>query len=539
MKSSIVVVGSGPSGVHFALTVLQKGHRVTLLDVGREAPANVRPSDRFNELKANLHDPVEYFLGPDLEAMVSPGLQGEYYAFPPSKRYVFVDASDFGARARGFSPLFSHARGGLAQAWTGGVYPFNDDELRDFPFSYADIEPCYSEVARRIGISGVADDLARFHPVHEHIMEPLRPDLHSEMLLAAYDARRAYLNHELRAYVGRSRIATLTRPSDGREACSYLGRCLWGCPTNALYTPAATLRQCERYPGFRYHPGVRVSHFRFDARRRITSVFAEAVDGSGGQPEDIAVDTLVLAAGTLASSKIFMESVRRGTGEILRLPGLMDNQQILVPFLTPRMLGTVSPAANYQYHQVGMGFVSDDPREFIHGQITTLTTALVHPIIQRMPFDLATSARVFRNLRSALGMVNVNLHDTRRADSFLTLENDGGPKSSQLVIEYAPPAGDKTAIRSAVSRVKKALRALRCIPAPGMTHVRPKGASVHYAGTIPMGPGNATATADTDCRSNDFQNLLFVDGTTFPFLPAKNITFSLMANAVRVARAAF
>ena len=34
-------------------------------------------------------------------------------------------------------------------------------------------------------------------------------------------------------------------------------------------------------------------------------------------------------------------------------------------------------------------------------------------------------------------------------------------------------------------------------------------------------------------------NLFFVDGSTFPFLPAKNITFTLMANAVRIAHCAF
>lgn len=34
-------------------------------------------------------------------------------------------------------------------------------------------------------------------------------------------------------------------------------------------------------------------------------------------------------------------------------------------------------------------------------------------------------------------------------------------------------------------------------------------------------------------------NLYLIDGATFPFLPAKNITFSLMANAVRVAETAF
>ena len=41
------------------------------------------------------------------------------------------------------------------------------------------------------------------------------------------------------------------------------------------------------------------------------------------------------------------------------------------------------------------------------------------------------------------------------------------------------------------------------------------------------------------CQSHDFENLYIVDGTTFPFLPAKNITFTLMANAVRVADSAF
>jgi choline dehydrogenase-like flavoprotein len=46
-------------------------------------------------------------------------------------------------------------------------------------------------------------------------------------------------------------------------------------------------------------------------------------------------------------------------------------------------------------------------------------------------------------------------------------------------------------------------------------------------------------TVTRGCRSRDVENLLVVDGSTFPFLPAKNITFSLMANAVRVAEEAF
>ena len=68
----------------------------------------------------------------------------------------------------------------------------------------------------------------------------------------------------------------------------------------------------------------------------------------------------------------------------------------------------------YQYHQVGLGLETERPSEYIHGQVTTLKTALIHSIVQHMPFDLKTSLAIFRNLHAALGVVNINLHDTRR-----------------------------------------------------------------------------------------------------------------------------
>jgi paromamine 6'-oxidase/6'''-hydroxyneomycin C oxidase/2'-deamino-2'-hydroxyparomamine 6'-oxidase len=67
------------------------------------------------------------------------------------------------------------------------------------------------------------------------------------------------------------------------------------------------------------------------------------------------------------------------------------------------------------------------------------------------------------------------------------------------------------------------------------------GASVHYAGTLPMSSASATSGHSTDAngRSHRYENLFIADGATFPFLPAKNITFTLMANAVRIAENAF
>jgi choline dehydrogenase-like flavoprotein len=69
-----------------------------------------------------------------------------------------------------------------------------------------------------------------------------------------------------------------------------------------------------------------------------------------------------------------------------------------------------------------------------------------------------------------------------------------------------------------------------------MTRMRPMGASVHYAGTIPMLSDGGDFTSDHRGRVRPFENLIVTDGSTFPALPAKNLTFTLMANATRIAR---
>jgi choline dehydrogenase-like flavoprotein len=135
-------------------------------------------------------------------------------------------------------------------------------------------------------------------------------------------------------------------------------------------------------------------------------------------------------------------------------------------------------------------------------------------------------------------MVNLNFPDSRRDNSFVTLDPDPSGRT-RLSINYSPIENEKAVIKEALRVVKKTLRKLNCIVPPGMMHLRPMGASVHYAGTIPMSTAPAPFTSSPLCQSHNFNNLYFVDGTTFPALPAKNLTFALMANAIRVADQAF
>ena len=68
-------------------------------------------------------------------------------------------------------------KAGLARCGRGGCYPWNAEEIADYPFRHSDLAPHYAEVARRVGITGADDDLARFMPLHDHLLPPLRLDL--------------------------------------------------------------------------------------------------------------------------------------------------------------------------------------------------------------------------------------------------------------------------------------------------------------------------------------------------------------------------
>lgn len=531
----ITLVGSGAAGVHFALSALKKGHQVTMLDVGYTGPLPVNPGHSFVRLKCSLKDPVQYFLGEKFESVVSPENDKEIYGFPPNKQYVFTVPPGFKEHASGFEPLFSFAAGGLAQAWTGGSYPFNDEELKGFPFDYAAIEPYYAEVAQRIGIIGTQDDLSTYYPMHKNLLPPMQFDTHSQLLVDRYQKKRDKVLKKYGVSLGRSRVAVLSRDHNGRPACDLSGRCIWGCPTQSLYVPSITLEQCRAFPAFTYLPHHWVSHFKYDAQQRITHVVASR-PGQNTQHE-FPVQLLVLAAGTLSTSKIYLDSIFQNTGKVHQLHGLMDNRQVLVPFINLGMLSKEFNPDSYQYHQLAIGFKWGENQEYIHGQVTTLKTALMQPVFQTMPLDWHTATFLGRNLHAALGVINMNYSDTRREGNFISISHTAGADTipSTLEISYTPPAGEKKKLAETIKHVKKFFANLGVVVPPGQAHMRPMGASVHYSGTLPMSVEAEPHTLSPTCKSHSFENLYVVDGAAFPSLPAKNLTFSLMANAARVA----
>ncbi|MCC6927932.1 MAG: GMC family oxidoreductase [Gemmatimonadaceae bacterium] len=529
--AEFLVVGSGATGVHFAQTMLERGHDVTLLDVGFERPEPPHPDSAFMALKDALDDDGAYFLGPRGEAVVYPSAHAKPYGFPPSKEYVFRRPAGEGVVERGFHPMLSYARGGLAEAWTGGSYELRDEEFVDFPFRAGDMRPHYATVARRIGVTAAPDDLQRFSPLTAPYLPPLEPDAHSAWIAARYAQRRERVN-ALGVHLGRSRVAVLSRDHGSRRACGELGRCLWGCPRGALYRPSLTLADLQQHARFVYRPGVQVRRVLVAADGRAAGVVAMPL--GGGSEFEVRADRVILAAGALATSLIYLET-RLARGETdPSLAGLMDNRHVMVPFVNLARLGAKVELDSYQFHMLAMAIDTGDWRHDVHGQVTALKAAAVHPIVAPLPFDLATSRRVFQRMRAALGVANIWLADTRRDVNRARIQQrDAAPP--QLVLEYGDDSSDLPATERAIATTRRALGALGCIAPRGMVQVLERGSSVHYAGTIPMTHLEQEHTCRPDGEVRGLPGLHVVDGAGFPWLPAKNITFSLMANAVRIA----
>jgi choline dehydrogenase-like flavoprotein len=527
-SADVVVVGSGASGVHVALPLVERGLRVTMLDVGYEDLTYERliPGDPFVDIRKSDRNQSRYFLGDHFEGVSSNASQSGPQITPP-RAYVLKNSQQLAPkRGKNFDALESFALGGLARAWGAVAFPFNDFELSQCGLPAPELREHYEAVAARIGVSGRSnDDLRALRGPLGSLQAPLRLDHNAEAIFERYArSREDWMRRGI--YLGQSFLAVLSEKLGNRRPNSYTDMDFWSNEGQSVYRPNVTLSELQRHPNFSYRSGFLVSKFE------------EAADGSvilsgkrlgDAAEEQVGARCLVLAAGSLGTTRIVLRSL----GLYDHAVPLVCNAHTYMPCLNLRDLG--KPHAEQCHSLAQLTLVYDptnDGKRLVQAQMYSYRSLFLFRLLRGMPLPHREGLRVFRSLAPQLVIWVIQHEDLPSGRKHCVLRRGRVAEEDCLEIEFDLSEDDKARQRRAERSISRFLRNVGCWPT---SRVRPAhGASVHYAGQFPMTSEQRPMTTELSGRLRGTRAVYLADGSILAYLPAKGPTLTLMANAYRI-----
>jgi hypothetical protein len=525
-----IVVGSGVTGAMAAKTLVDGGANVLVLDAGRrdERYADVVPPRDFVELRYGDPQQYRYFLGEDLESARHRELGAGAQLTPPREYVTAETARWLPVRSPAFVPVESLALGGLGSAWGLNCNVFSPAELRLASLPAAAMREAYQTVADRIGISGAADDAAEFTCGElEHVQPPVPLDPTMTAIAARYERKKARM-HAAGFRLGRPALALLTQAKDGRKATELRDMDFYSDDGASAWRPALAIEELRRRPNVAYEGNVLATRFE----EREGGVDVVAVDMRTLAERRFSAARLVLAAGALGTARIVLRSL---PGADARLP-LLCNTYTYVPCIVPGRVGKAMPQKNLGLVQLVLVHdAGGDRSDVALATFFSYRSLLLFRLLREVPLGARDARIVMNYLLSGLAIVGIDHPQAYSEGKRLWLEPDASsPTSDRLAVEFSLTGDERDRYDA---RERTYLRALRRLGAWPLKRVRPpSGASIHYAGTLPYSDAEKPYTLDRAGRVRGTRRVFAADGSGFTFLPAKGLTFSLMANAHVVAK---
>lgn len=487
MAALNLVVGSGPSGVAAASALIDAGKPVLMLDIGRVAAPGARPEEPEGD------PPRKLALG---------------------SGHPYMSDVEAGLVQRGTKCLASGGLGGLSAVWGASVLPFPEDELGDWPFPAAALRPHYARAADMIGLSGIADGLAARFPFHTAPAAPLRPSLQAQSLLAKLKENESEL-HKRGFSFGRARHAVRA------ARCEYTGACLGGCGRGAIWSAADAVEALKKRPGFEYRGGTRV--LSIEEREGGVRLHVLPSGASRGVVDGARV---FVGAGPLATARLLCGSFGAPEGG---LP-LLAQPYFLLPLLLDR---GVPGAPEPELHTLAQIFLElQDPevsKRSAHFQLYGH-----NPLIAgKLERALGWAGPLKRFLEPRLLAAQGYLHSDEGIP--VRIDAAGRGDDCRLTLTAGSRAATKNAIRRAVGALSRSSRELGMTPVTPMLKVGAPGEGNHVGGIFPMRSSPGPWQTDRAGRLTGRPNVHLIDSSVLPTLPATTFTYTIMANASRIA----
>ncbi len=521
----VCVVGSGAAGGVLAKELAEGGAKVALIEAGRSMTAE----------DFHYHAwPYEYPYRGTRRARRAP-----YYP-PQVTEAIRYEDSDAVSVDR------IRAVGGRTIHWNAVCLRFAERDFRerslegveeDWPLSYQELAPYYAYVEKMIGVTGSRENLEivpdgeYLRPLKFRCSEEIVSRTCRKMGIAMIPARKA----------------VLTEPYDGRPPCHYCGHCMEGCDVGAIFTvPNSMLPKAQRTGNLTLLSNKLAREILVDRDGKARAV--SVIDTVSRCEEEIRARVFAVCCASIESARLLLNS---------RSPqhpnGLANSSDLVGRFLAGHVTANVM---GYLEEMAGTPAVNNDgatdhsyiPRFNLDGKKRDYVGGFQYQL-QYMTFMFPHHARHLKGFGARFkeqvhhlqpGFVHLGGFGKvlARPENRVTVDTDrldayGIPIP---VVHFRFSDNDRALWKDMVKSAKEILdtaKAQLVISTDG----GPVGFASHETGTARMGRDPRTSVLNPFCQGHDVKNLFVVDGSCFVTFPEKNPTLTIMALAVRAARA--
>lgn len=364
---------------------------------------------------------------------------------------------------------------------------------QDWPLSYDDLVPYYSDAERTIRVAGPDDISTVWSDTPAYPLPPHNMTTADRLMKAAMPDRHFVVPN-----------ARLSRPVDGRSACCATSNCGL-CPIDAKFTAENSLGSILNHPQVDICTSAKVERFDVQAGRVKRAMFTQ-----GEREFSASGDLFVLGANALHSPFILLRSDIGGHGV-----GRYLSEKVLVKF---------------EVHLKGL-------KHFDGGTATTcFNTSLLDGEHRRTRGAVAVyfENRFYYGLRPEFGRwreilpLSVYIEDIPQEANAVTVGSGNVP----LLAHFSFSDYAKNSIAATVGALPKLLSSL---PVEDV-HYRGYWPTLgHIQGTTRMGLSSADSVVDRDLLHHTLRNLVIVGSSTFPTTGSVNISNTVAALSLRSA----
>ena len=430
--------------------------------------------------------------------------------------------------------------------------PVEGGNVADWPIDYSDLEPYYTKVEHIIGVSGRVVK----HPQQEPRSTPDFPYPPTREHPVAGLIDQASL--ALGCHAIPTPRAILPRAALGRQGCSYSGYCgAYGCATGAKGSArAALIDQAVATGRVQVRPWSMVKRIATDGRGRISAV--EYLDKQG-QTRRVDARIYVVACQAVETARLLLNSVgpkheyglgnrNRQIGKnLLFAGGGSGSGRLVYSKMKPEDAARLREFGTFVNRALQDWYVIDDPEFGPPQKGGTIDFVHMHP----NPVVRA-SRQIYGEQGLLWGKPLKRRLERHFIDSrYLKIEAfcDWMPNDNCFV-SLDPEVRDKWGLP--VARVRTGLHVQNLqvgwyLASRGAEVLKKMGAEnvIAFAASRPptnlmaggcrFGNNPAHSVLDPDCRSHEVENLFVSDGSFMPTGGSVPYTWTIYANAFRVA----